>query len=393
VAEPRDLFEGSMASMGPYVSLPEVIGLYTANPAAFNAASGDEIVRLEARKYDISEDILSGYAMGSTKFGKLEVIGGARWEQTKTSYTWLADPAGASSGSKNYNDLFPSALLNYRFNDKLVLRFAYTNTLARPSYGDLVPYRVLADTQADTGNGGLEPGDYPETSKVYLGNANLKAQKSQNFDLSFEYYIKQAGLFSVALFHKDLSDVIYRSQFKDPALPNTIYFQDRNGSKGKVDGVEVSWQQALTFLPGPLSGLGVNLNFTYTKGSSDLQELVPGSTSTYRTFHVDFLPEQPKKVYNAQVWWEKYGFTGRVAVNYVDTFVRTSGGLTSFSVNNSATRVDASVSYRINRNLTLYVEGKNLTREIDSWYATSPNRPEDYTFNGMTFNGGVKFRF
>jgi TonB-dependent receptor len=197
----------------------------------------------------------------------------------------------------------------------------------------------------------------------------------------------------VALFRKNLTDLIFRSQFKDPAVPTTIYFQDRNGSKGKVDGVEFSWQQSLTFLPGVLNGLGVNANATFTRGSSTLEELVPGSTSTYRPFHVDFLPEQPKKVYNLQVWWEKYGFTARVALNYVDTFVRTSGGRTAFSVNDKATRVDASLAYRISRNLTLYLEGKNLTKEVSSFYASVPSRPEDYTYTGATYNGGIKFRF
>ena len=124
-----------------------------------------------------------------------------------------------------------------------------------------------------------------------------------------------------------------------------------------------------------------------------LEELVPGSTSTYRPFNVDFLPEQPEKVYNAQLYWEKFGFTARVAVNFIDEFVRTAGGLTSFSINNKATRWDASVSYRINRHLSIYIEGRNLTDEIASWYATTPSRPEDYAFSGAVYSGGIKFRF
>jgi TonB-dependent receptor len=392
VAEPRDLMEGTQPTMGPYVSLSEVIGLFRSNPAAFNAASGDEIVRLEARKYDVSEDVLAGYAMGSTKFGRLEAIGGLRWEKTETGYHWLADPAGASRGDRSYDTYHPTVIFNYRFNPQLVARLAYTNTISRPSYGDLIPYRVLADTQEESGTGGLDPADYPETNKVFLGNAGLKAQKSENFDLSLEYYIRPSGVLSMALFRKDLRDVVYRGQFKDPTVANTIFFQDRNGSKGKVEGVEFAWQQALTFLPSPFDGFGVNLNATFVKGSSVLEELVPG-TSTYRPFTVDFLPEQPETVYNAQVWWEKYGFTARVAVSYVDEFVRTSGGLTSFSVNYDSTRIDASVSYRLSRNFTLYVEGKNLGEEISGWYATSVTRPEEYSFSGRTFNGGIKFRF
>lgn len=73
--------------------------------------------------------------------------------------------------------------------------------------------------------------------------------------------------------------------------------------------------------------------------------------------------------------------------------MRTSGGLTAFSVNDKATRVDASLSYRINKQFTLYVEGRNLTNEVTSWYATTKSRPEDYTYTGAVYTGGVKFRF
>ncbi len=149
-----------------------------------------------------------------------------------------------------------------------------------------------------------------------------------------------------------ISDLIFRSQWKNPGEPFTLYFQERNGSSGRATGLELSWQQALSFLPGPLDGLGVNVNATFIRGSSELDELVPGTMASYRKFTVDFLPEQPKRVYNAQVWWEKYGVSARVAFNYIGEFVRTSGGLTSFSMNDAATRVDCSLSYRLNRRFT-----------------------------------------
>jgi TonB-dependent receptor len=393
VAEPRNLLSGSQATMGPYIGLRDVINYYRANPTQFSATSSSETIRLEARKYDVEEDILAAYGMASTKFAKLEAIAGLRWERTKTGYHWLADPLGASRGSRSYDSVHPSLLLNYRFNRQFVARFAYTNTLSRPSYGDLVPYRSTADTQEESGTGGLDPTAYPETNKVFLGNANLKAQRSENFDLSLEYYLRQGGVLSVALFRKDLTAVIFRAQWKNASDPFTIYFQERNGSKGKASGVELSWQQALTFLPKPLDGFGVNVNATFIDGSSVLEELVPGTISSYRPLNVNFLPEQPEKVYNAQLWWEKFGITARVAVNFIDEFVRTSGGLTSFSVNNTATRWDASLSYRVNKRFSIYVEGRNLTEEVTSWYATTPSRPEDYTFTGAIYTAGIKFRF
>lgn len=393
VAEPRDLLSGSQTTMGPYVSLPDMVAYFRNNSAAFAPLPGGDIRNLDARRYDVNEDVLSAYAMATTKFDRLEAIAGIRWEQTETGYNWLSDPSGASRGKQRYANVNPSLLLNYRFDRNLVARFAYTNTISRPAYGDLIPYRAVDDTQGESGNGGLEPGDYPETTKVFLGNARLKAQRSHNFDLSLEYYLPRSGVLSASLFQKNISDIIFRSQWKNANDPFTLYFQERNGSSGKATGLELSWQQALTFLPKPLDGFGVNINATFIRGSSELDELVPGSTATYRTFKVDFLPEQPKKVYNAQLWWEKFGITARVAVNLIDEFVRTSGGLTAFSMNDKATRVDASLAYRLNKRFTIYVEGRNLTEEVTSWYATTPNRPEEYSFTGAIYTGGIKFRF
>lgn len=396
IAEPRNLFLGTMPTAGRYYSQKEILAHFEANRAAFTTPSGEELRRLEARKYDAAEDILAGYAMGSTKFDRLEVIAGVRWEQTETSYTWVTAPGGPRSGGNRYDDLYPSVVFNYRFNKNVVVRAAWTNTLSRPSYGELVPYDSPDDTAPDVG--GTAPGEFPVTYvKRFLGNDKLRAQQSENFDLSFEYYFQPTGVLSVALFRKDITDFIYRNQTViPPATPGgttTLIFQNRNGSRGKVNGLEISWQHALTFLPGPLAGLGLNINATFIDGSSTFIETAVAPPHARISVKQDFLPSQPERIYNAQLWWERYGFTARVAVNYTSSFVRDSGGLTGSSINPSAERWDASLSYRINERFTVYAEGKNLTEEVKAWYAGTPNRPEEWDFTGRIFTGGIRFRF
>lgn len=394
--EPRNLFDGRLATGGGYPSVAEVRSHFETNRAAFTTPGGEEIRRLEARKYDATEDILAGYAMGSTKFDRLEVVAGLRWEQTETTYKWLAAPGGPRSGGNTYDDFYPSIVLNYRFNPNLIARAAWTNTLSRPGYGDLVPYESPDDTAPDVG--GTEPGDFPPTYvRRFLGNDKLRAQQSENFDLALEYYFQPTGMVSASIFRKDISDFIYRNQTVIPPAvaggTTQLVFQNRNGSEGKVEGLELSWQHALTFLPGPLGGLGFNVNATFIDGSSTFVEtsaLPPHAPVTVRE---DYLPSQPERIYNAQLWWERYGFTARVALNYTSDFVRDSGGLTGSTINTPAKRWDASVSYRINERFTVYVEGKNLTEEVKSWYAGTENRPEEWEFIGRTFSGGVKFRF
>lgn len=184
----------------------------------------------------------------------------------------------------------------------------------------------------------------------------------------------------LSLAHRSLGGVARRPQL-------------RQRQSGRATDLELSWQQALSILPGPLGGLGANVNATFNRGSSEPDELVPGTMADYRKFTVDFLPERPKRVYNVQLWWEKYGESARVAVNRIGEFVRTSGGLTSFLTSVAATRVDCSLSYRINRRFTIYVEGRNLTDEVTSWFATTKSRPEEYFLTGAVCSGGVQFRF
>ena len=58
-----------------------------------------------------------------------------------------------------------------------------------------------------------------------------------------------------------------------------------NGDKAKIWGLELSYQQALRFLPSPLDGFGVYSNYTYAKSRADLpfgggRTELPGTSRT-----------------------------------------------------------------------------------------------------------------
>ncbi len=385
--EPRNLFVGRIATLGPYPELDGVFNTVAQNPAAFTFVPGDESTLLAISRYSASEDISSAYAMGTAQFGKLQTIAGLRYEKTKVDYTFRPAPATTASGGSSYDNAFPSVLLNYRFNRNVVLRGAWTNTLSRPDYGDLIPYESSLDPE------GLLNLDSGALTRVYKGNPNLKAQKSMNFDASLEWYFQPTGMLSVAVFKKRIKDFIFKGVTRESRPPIIVaLYQNLNGGNQDIDGTELTWAQALPMLPGPLSGLGFSVNATFVRGESEFPTLnVTTGVTGKRT--EDFVPSQPKRVYNAQVYWEKYGFTARVALNYIDEFVREVGGLTGAVTNNDATRWDAQISYRINKNLTVFVDGKNLSREGKRWYDNTPNRPEELEYSGWNGAAGVRMRF
>ncbi len=385
--EPRNVFAGRVATLGPYPSLNGVFSAVAQNPNAFAFVPGDEITLLAISRYNATENISAAFGMGTAQFGKLQVVGGLRYEKTKVDYTYRPAPATTANGGSSYGNAFPSVLLNYRFNRNLVLRGAWTNTMSRPDYGDLIPYESSLDPE------GLLNLDSGALVRVYRGNPKLKAQKSMNFDTSLEWYFQPTGMLSVAVFQKDIKDFIYKGVSREARPPIVVaLYQNLNGGKQDITGTELTWVQSLSMLPGLLNGFGFSVNATFVRGDSEFPTLnvTTGATGT-RT--ENFVPSQPKRVYNAQVYWEKYGFTARVALNYIDEFVREVGGLAGAVTNNDATRWDAQVSYRVTKNFTVFVDGKNLSQEKKRWYDNTPSRPEELEYSGWNGSAGVRFRF
>ena len=385
---PVNVIRGTVPAMGDFASLDSVSAFVAANPTRFTRTTGSEDAQLNTKVYNANEDISAGYLMASTKFGALEAIAGVRYEATDVSYTWLTAPGGPLAGGNDYSNVFPSLIFNYRPNKHLVIRLAGTKTLARPDYADLVPFASAEDP---------ESGDTEETPPslipVFRGNPNLGAQTSRNYDLSIEWYFDPSAVFSVSVFKKDVSNFIFRSQtIETVGTQNFVVLQQQNGATQNINGVEVSWQQAFTMLPSPFDGFGINANITFIDGSSKFRLIDPVTLQpTLRK--ENFVPNQADTVYNVQLYYEKYGFTARVAVNFTDSFVRDVGGIVGDVTNNSATRWDASLNYRLTEHLTLFVEGKNLSNEVKSWYNGRPARPEEWEYVGWTGIAGVKWRF
>lgn len=385
--EPRKVFDGRVATLGPFPKLDDVFTYRLLNPNSFTLSNGDESAIVAISRYSASEDITAFYGMGTATIEKLQVVGGLRYENTSVDYTYRPSATTTATGSSTYGDLFPSVLLNYRFNRDVVLRGGWTNTLSRPDYGDLVPYESSLDPE------GVLNLDSGALARVYKGNPNLKAQKAMNFDVSLEWYYQPTGMLSVAVFKKQISDFIYKGVSRESRPPIIVaLYQNLNGADQDINGTELTWVQSLSMLPAPLDGFGFSANATFISGESTFPTLNV-TTGVAGTRKESFVPSQPKRVFNAQVYWEKYGFTARLAMNYIDDFVREVGGLAGEVINNPATRWDAQVSYRINKNFTVYVEGKNLTSETKRWYNTTPNRPEEYELGGWNASGGVRFRF
>ena len=131
--------------------------------------------------YGLTESILAAYIMGAGEFGPIEVIGGVRVEATDVrSYGFaIRTVAGAIvpsviTADGDYTEALPSLLVNYRPSEDWVIRGAITRAMGRPGYEQIAP----RTTYGENGN----------TINVSIGNPDLIARKSWNYDASVEFY-------------------------------------------------------------------------------------------------------------------------------------------------------------------------------------------------------------
>jgi TonB-dependent receptor len=340
-----------------------------------NLDSFESEPNLEANHFetwDATEKITAFYGMFDLNFSDIKVIAGARAEMSDIEYNGSVgnkdDEASIhdTTGTNDYTNVLPMIHLNYNWKRKLVLRAAYTNSLARPNYFDLVPFQMTDDED------------------LILGNPSLKPTLSTNIDIMAEYYLGSLGIISCGYFHKTLTDYIYIKTTEEN-LPAGIdkQIQPVNGEDATLSGVELSWQQQLTFLPGALNGLGIYLNYTYTTSEANI-----GREKSIT------LPGQADNVGNFSLSYEKYGFTTRLSVNVHGKYIDEVGESEDEDIYyNDHTQVDLSANYKVTDKIVVFADFLNLTNEPLMYYMGSTSRPIQRELYSVNARFGAKYEF
>jgi TonB-dependent receptor len=373
-------YDGRYA-FGPIVDYAAAQAYLTANPGArvLNDAKSKSTSLLS--DYDVSEKIYAGYAMATLKLGRLTLVPGLRVETTdgdysSPTYNSTTNARGPdASGSNKYTNWFPGLNAKVDLTDRLVLRAAATTAIGRPDYVALAP-AITVDATADT---------------VSQGNPDLKPLLSTNLDAGVEYYLPGQGLLSAAVFVKDIQDPIFNQTLLNQAgtyggvaLTGAAVTTYLNASKASVAGIELNAQSQLSFLPDALSGIGVGVNLALM--DSDLRG-VPGRR--------DNLPmaQQSKTVGTAQLFYEKYGVSARVAYSYRSKMLYTVGADQSSDVWwDKHGQLDARVAYAFGK-ASVFVEAQNLNDEPWRTFVGSDHHLGENERYGRTFRTGVQLSF
>lgn len=367
-----------------------------ANPTLLSYDAANSAANSIEDDYDIDEFIYSGYTMGRIKLGAVTLLAGARWERTDATIRAVEarNVAGTivgrfpNSGSAAYDKVLPNLQGVYRPTDNLLLRAAVTQTIGRPAYEDARP---LAQFRYDPIAAPVNPA-YGNTGTLTVGNPQLKPYDSSNLDLSMEWYVKGGGLLSVAWFHKDIKDPIYAYA---ETLQNTVYSGvglqtlavtgRRNAERGRINGWEFTLYQPLRFLPSPLDGLGVDGNLTLI----DSRTVIP----TRRGADLPFF-RQPGRISSVAVFYEKYGFSARLAWTYADEQIYTLGSAPLSDIyRKSRGQYDVQIGYRLSAHYALTASVRNLTREPEEFSFGIRSLVQSSRLLDRDYRLGVNFNF
>lgn len=337
------------------------------------------------------EQIDAGYLMGETRAGRLRLQAGARYEHTRTMGKTFEPIPGAliraqrpdlvantipyvlyqyRNGERatrygDYNNWFLSGGAKYAIAPKLDAQVSFSEAILRPDYNNIAGAVAINETlrQATLPNAGLKPED---ATKYYAG---------------FQHYFRPFAVFSVGGYvltvrDKQLAGISVPAEQAgaygaDPQYAGYSFLSTvNNPDLSRTTGLEVEYNQRLTFLPGILSGTTVFANLTRVIASRATVGLVP-------------------KAVNAGLGYKYKRFEAQLRVNWTAARI-TSLGTQETVWNAERAALDLTASYALKRGMDLFLSGRNINRAPWAYYSNEPGRGTQLNRFGSQWNLGIK---
>lgn len=387
-------YYGGSYKLGPITNFDLISKWLAANPGVLPLDVGATHLNSDPANYNLQERITAGYLMNTIDLGsRFHLQTGLRFEATNeanTGYLVIDDTNGnyvsttPVNGGGSYIDALPSVQLRFRIDTNSDLRAVYGRGISRPNPYDLVPYKTLDESTT------------PNTENI--GNPALVAEHAQDFDLLYEKFLPSVGMIEAGYFYKHLTQPLFQTQttvpnpFPNPITPNVLLVQWVNGGHAYVQGIEMAYQQRLSYLPGVMSALRIDTNFTYTQsknynltGRSDTPPLVgqaPFSVNINPTYATKRATVSLGISYDgpniAAYQWQD-GQLGGVTGPYGDNYYY------------ERTQVDAQASYNLGKGFTVTASGENLNNAILGFYNGSPQYMTQREYYKPIYYGGIRW--
>ena len=335
----------------PFVSNEDLEYMVDSTKITRDSATGGE-VSIDSTKedYTLYEDTYAAYIMAELQLSEqVSVITGVRYAHTEfssTGYMSLSNDDWNFGGdhtldisvplpeaSITYSEFFPSMHIRYEPNPEMLVRTSLWTSYTRPSFKQARGFArfdsdiSLCDPTTNEcystpdGQSAIDLQGYilgPDNA-LQVGNPNLVAMTSDNFDASFGWYPSKELFMEAAVFYKNIDNFIVDvtgiqmsidelpltlpvNQVSDFAIPQDLALNQvditLNGDKATVYGVELSYNQFFE------NGLFWQSNMTFVKSEAELD-------ATIRQDKMQ-LPGQADITGNVAVGWENETFSFRL---------------------------------------------------------------------------------
>jgi iron complex outermembrane recepter protein len=327
-------------------------------------------------------------------------------EQSSDSNAFITAAVPIHDGT-DYNDVLPSANLVFGFPSNQKLRVGLARELVRARMDQLdVSYDYSFSTAA------------PFIPTATGGNARLAPWRADAFDLSYEKYFENKAILSAAAFYKKLVSYIYditnpynfAAQNASASQTNTCTINGvtgpcpeqalgmltapQNGTGGRVEGVELAFSVPGELFWDALEGFGASGSISETESGI----AIPGQVAGLPTQNIT-LPGLSKTVWQATVYYERAGFSARLATTYRSNYI---GEITDYAGDRaleyvrheqiSAFQAGYDVQQGPLKGFGVVFQVDNLTNTPFIDYAGVQSRVRDYETYGRVFFLGAKYK-
>ena len=431
----------SFSSRQPHYGFPKFQGVssellyntYVANPAYFTT-NANTTYRNQVTNSKFAEELVSSaYLRGDLQFfsNRLKLVTGLRAEQTNiTAAGPLTDPtrnvqrdaAGrpvlgangrplplvpatdalgvskltfldrAAGAQKEYLRWFPSVNASYNLREDLIVRAAWYTSIGRPDFNQYAGGVTLPDPENPT------PDD-----QITLSNVSIKPWRARTFNARIEYYLPGVGQLSVAAFRRD-----FENFFGSTTLPATpefleLYSLDPNvygrypivtqfnlASSVRMEGVNLGYKQALTFLPRWARGVQVFVN------GATQRIIGPGASTNFPGFvprTASWGVSLNRERYSLRANWNYRSLQRRAAIATGGSIE--AGTYTWFS---KRLYLDLNGEYFLGKRLALFASLRNVADAPDDSKVYGPSTPAVARFRerieyGSLWSFGLKGTF
>lgn len=202
--------------------------------------------------YKADNALFAGYINGELPLGKFDINVGVRLENNNQQLRAFSN-GNPVSVNNPVTSILPSLNIGYNFNEKSLLRLAYSRTVNRPEFREIAPFLFY---------------DF-EYEVLKFGNKDLEVATIDNIDFRYEWYPKKGETVSLGGFYKNFKNPIEQIVQRTAEDPS---FNFKNAKSAVNYGVELELKKSLkdvTNIP-ILDNLSFNLNASYIFSEVDL---------------------------------------------------------------------------------------------------------------------------